>query len=127
MLAQYRASLADTADVNERALLQHSLVHTEAMIENKARMRMDFLAALRQLSERAAWAAEEFEAPDFAESVARAALEPEEPEDMPPPDEPNGNGGRRAREKNDGTQQGREPEQPDTNDDAEGEPADTLP
>lgn len=92
LLASCRAGLPEAAGPDERAMLQNALVHAEASLANKARMRMDFLASLRRLGEQARQAIEEFEEPDFAESVAAAVLEDEQ-EPPPPPENPPGDGG----------------------------------
>lgn len=88
---QCLAALAEAHDEDRRAALQSALVHAEAAIESKDRMRVDFLACLRRMSAQAKAAEEEFEAPGFEESLTQAVLSPEEDEPLPPPP-PDGEG-----------------------------------
>lgn len=89
LLAEYRAALSSAADADTRAMLQNAIVHAEASAAEKAKMRMDFLTALRSITERARQAIEEFESEDIAGEAARQAAEEEElPEEPPPPEDP---------------------------------------
>ena len=89
LIIQYEQQLSQTEDGRERAVLQNALVRTRALLEKKEQMKTEFINKLRLISDRAAEALEEFEAPGFADEIAEALSEPEEeypPAEEPPPD-----------------------------------------
>lgn len=88
LLAEYHAALPGASDSDICAMLQNAIVHAEASMAEKAKMRMDFLTALRRVTDRARKAIEEFESEGAAEEAARQAVEEELPEEMPPPEDP---------------------------------------
>lgn len=94
LLAEYRARLARLKGPGceeERMVLERAQEKVEAIIQKKARMKVDFLQKLRWLSYCAASAEAEFSQEEFRREAARS-LEPEEPEDTPP-DDGGGEGG----------------------------------
>ena len=85
--AAYRMQLAESGDGRERAVLHSALIRTQALIAKKAQMKNEFINKLRLISDRAAEALAELEAPGTAEEIAAAVLTaPEDPEGE---DEPN--------------------------------------
>ena len=87
MAEQYEARLRENTDVQERAVLQNALVHTRAMLDRKVSMKEEFINKLRQISDRAVQALEEFEAPGFGEEVWRAVSGQEANDENIPPDD----------------------------------------
>ena len=97
LIEQYGARLRESDDSGERQLLQNAYVHAQALLNRKAQMRNEFINKLRFVADRATEALTLFEAPGFAEEVAREleqSEQPPEPPDLPedgapePPDEP---------------------------------------
>lgn len=127
LLEQYRAELGQSPEVDRHALLQGAIVHTEALMEKKAETRLRFVTALRNITEHATAAIEEFEDPGFVGAVVGELTE-EENEEVPPPDGPGRNRGRgryvpeESDGDGDGAQRDIEPEQPDADALAEGDP-----
>lgn len=90
LAAQYEAQLAQTTDEREQAVLQNALVRTRGLWNKKKQMKVEFINKLRLISDRAAEAQAEFEAPGFVDEIMTALIEPEEappPMEEPPPDE----------------------------------------
>ena len=96
MAEQYEVRLRENTDVRERAVLQNALVHIRAMLDRKSSMKEEFINKLRQISDRAAQALEEFEAPGFGEEIWREVsgqeandenIPTDNGEDAPPDDE----------------------------------------
>ena len=91
MVERYEERLRLVTDAEERAVLQNGLVHARAMLDRKASMKEEFINQLRQISDKAIQALEEFEAPGFAEEVWQEVTgqteEPIPPEDGEAPPE----------------------------------------
>ena len=82
LLEEYREQLETAATPGDRALLQHAVVKTEALIGKKQYMKERFITALRQVEDSATTALTEFSQPGFSEeifSLLQAAMPPEPP------------------------------------------------
>lgn len=94
LLEQYQTQLSVCKDPREVPVLQNAIVHTRALLDKKAQMKVEFTNKLRFLSDRAIEALEEFTAPDFLEEITTSLLQPEWEEEELPPDEGDGPNGR---------------------------------
>ena len=84
LLAERRERLKGDCTTEERAILENAAVRAEALIAKKARMKEDFIQKLREVSDRAAQALAELEAPETLEEIAEALTEADG--QSPPPD-----------------------------------------
>lgn len=95
LLEQYRTQLTHCTQPEQVPILQNAMVHTRALLDKKAQMKVEFINKLRFISDRAAEAQKELEAPGVVEEVAAALLQPQwEEEGELPPEEGAGDGGR---------------------------------
>ncbi len=85
LLEEYRSRLHAEQDVNAKALLQHAIVKTQALIKKKQEMKQRFIVALRSISDNASSALATFSQPGFVEEMY--SLLEKEPEPEPPPDD----------------------------------------
>lgn len=86
LLEQYRRSIQTAQTPEEKALLHSAIIRTRALVEKKAQMKQEFIQKLRLLSDRANEALEEFQAPDFVDSLMQA-LTQEETDDSDQPED----------------------------------------
>ena len=99
LLEGYSAQLAACTDPRQVPILQNALVHTRALLEKKAQMRVELINKLRFLANRAEEALAEFEAPGFVQDVLEAVLEEGPP--PAPPEDGGGEGGEHGPEPSD--------------------------
>ena len=85
LLAERRERLKGDCSPEERAILENAAVRAEALIAKKARMKEEFIQKLREVSDRAAEALAELEAPETLEEAAQALSDADAPN--PPPDD----------------------------------------
>ena len=85
LLQEYRERLASSQDAQDRGVLQHAIVKTQALIDKKQQMKQRFIARLREVSDAATQALADFEQPDFSEELTRLLTQAEDP--GPPPED----------------------------------------
>lgn len=96
LLSQYQQQLAGAQDVESKAILQHAIVKTQALIDKKQQMKQRFIVALRSVSDSAGAALAEFTQPGFAQELLNGL---EEDLDQPEPPDDGGDGPLQPEEK----------------------------
>ncbi len=86
LLAEYREKLSGAADAQTKAIYQHAIQKTQALLEKKAQMKQRFIVLLRSISNSAEGALQAFTQPGFAEELV-AMQGPEAAPPEPPPDD----------------------------------------
>ncbi len=90
LLSAYRERLGELPPgergANDRAALQGAIVKAEALIAKKAKMKVDFITALRGVSDRAQAALELFTQPGFQDELMTELMLGEGVEEPPPED-----------------------------------------
>ena len=85
LLEERRERLKGDCTPDERAILENAAVRAGALIAKKARMKEEFIQKLREVSDRAAEALAELEAPETLEEAAQALSGTETDTPNPPP------------------------------------------
>ena len=85
LLEERRERLKGDCTPEERAILENAAVRAGALIAKKAWMKEEFIQKLREVSDRAAEALAELEAPETLEEAAQALSETETDAPTPPP------------------------------------------
>lgn len=85
LLEERRERLKGDCTPDERAILENAAVRASALIAKKARMKEEFIQKLREVSDRAAEALAELEAPETLEEAAQALSGTETDAPNPPP------------------------------------------
>ena len=88
LLAEYRGKLEAAKDPQSKAILQHAIVKTEALMEKKHQMKQRFIETLRSISDSANKALDAFTQPGFTEELL--AMQGQEAAAAQPP--PTGDG-----------------------------------
>ena len=85
LLEDYRKRLSGTQSPQEKEILQHAIVKTQALLDKKNQMKQRFITELRSVSERAQEALAVFTQPGFSDELfEQLTVQPEPPS---PPDE----------------------------------------
>lgn len=88
LLEEYRGKLEAAKDPQSKAILQHAIVKTEALMEKKHQMKQRFIETLRSISDSANKALDAFTQPGFTEELL--AMQGQEAAAAQPP--PTGDG-----------------------------------
>lgn len=91
LLAEYRGKLKAAQDPQSKAILQHAIVKTEALMEKKRQMKQRFIETLRSISDSANKALDAFTQPGFIEELL-AMQGQEAAAAQPPPQDGEGEG-----------------------------------
>ena len=87
-MTEYRGKLEAAKDPQSKAILQHAIVKTEALMEKKHQMKQRFIETLRSISDSANKALDAFTQPGFTEELL--AMQGQEAAAAQPP--PTGDG-----------------------------------
>ncbi len=86
LIESYKSQLSGATNVQDKEILKHAMEKTRALMEKKQQMKERFIVALREVSDRANDALEEFTAEGFMEE-ANEAVKVDVADDDTPPEE----------------------------------------